>query len=99
MKRESGLILTNHAYERYCQRVGPIDRHELTQQLSLQIHQPNRRSREYIQLDGVWWRFQRQDKIVILHTCYGRHHINLPEAIKWAKRNKDRIALGDVYGE
>jgi hypothetical protein len=93
------LILTNHAYERYVQRVGLIDRDELTRMLKLQIHQPDRRKREYIQLAGIWWRYGIKDGIVILHTCYGEHHMDLPAAIKWAKRFKDRIALGDAHGD
>jgi hypothetical protein len=93
------LILTNHAYERYIQRVGPTDRDELTRQLQHWIHQPDRRKRSYIQLGGVWWRYSREDSVVILHTCYGRHVGDLPEAIRWAKRHGDRIALGDRYAD
>lgn len=91
------LILTNHAYARYCERVEYADRDELTIQLQQSIHRPNRCKRDYIQLDGVWWRFGRIDRIVTLHTCYGRHHYDLPSAIKWAKRYNDRIDLG--YGD
>lgn len=96
---DTQLILTNHAYERYCERVGIVDRDELTKQLQKQIHQPNRRKREYIQLDGVWWRYGVQDGTLILHTCYGEHHMDLPAAIKWAKRFNDRITLGEPYGD
>lgn len=99
MRLDRKLIITNHAYERYCQRVGPVDRDELTTQCQNLIHRPDRRKREYIQLNGVWWRFGKQDNVITLHTCYGRHPINLPEAIKWAKRFNDRIALGETYGD
>lgn len=87
------LILTNHAYERYCERVEPIDRDELTKHLQRAIKNPGRRKWEYIKLGDVWWRFGQQDSIITLHTCYGRHHIDLPDAIRWAKRYKDRIDL------
>lgn len=95
---ETQLILTNHAYERYCQRVGPIDRDKLTRQLQEQIRQPDRRRKDYIQLADVWWRYGVQDGAIVLHTCYGRSHIDLPAAIRWAKRYKDRIALGGRDG-
>lgn len=88
------LILTRHAYQRYCQRVEHISRDQLIQQLLDHIQQPARRKRGYIQLDGVWWRYGSRDDVIILHTCYGRHHIDMPEAIRWAKRHRDRINLG-----
>lgn len=87
------LILTNHAYERYCQRVGPVDRNELTTRLQKEIKRPDRIKCGYVQLGGVWWRFGKLDGVTILHTCYGRHHYDLPSAIKWAKRFRDRIDL------
>ena len=93
------IRITDHAYERYCQRVGPISRAELIQQLRSQIQRPDRRKREYIRLGGVWWRYGIQDGTMVLHTCYGEHHMDLPAAIKWAKRFKDRIALGDAHGD
>lgn len=92
------LILTDHAYERYLQRVGPVDRDQLTEQLSSYLRRPDRRKGSYIRLAGVWWRFSVQGGICTLHTCYGRHVGDLPEAIRWAKRHGDRIALGDRGG-
>ncbi|WP_199615527.1 hypothetical protein [Paenibacillus alkalitolerans] len=94
MTHEKQLILKDHAYERYCQRVGYMDRDELASQLLQQIARPDRRKQNYIQLDGIWWRFEDNGMSMIIHTCYGRHHMDLPAAIAWAKRNNDRIDLG-----
>lgn len=88
------LILTNHAYERYCQRVEMIDRDMLTKQLKQALKRSHRRTRDYIQIDGIWWRFGVTKDTVTFYTCYGEHHIDLPAAIRWAKRYKDRIDLG-----
>ena len=92
------LVLTEHAYQRYCQRVEPIERKELESWLREQSQRPNRRKREYIQLGGIWWRFGRKGKELILYSCYGKTHIDLPAAIRWAKQFGDRIALGERDG-
>jgi hypothetical protein len=89
------LNITDHAYERYCERVEPVKREDLQQDLESKINQPERKKHQYIKLDGVWWRFGVEGKTMRLFTCYGRHNMDLPAAIKWAKRFKDRIALGD----
>lgn len=99
MRRETQLILTNHAYLRYCERVEPIDRDELTMQLQQATHHPERIKRQYIQILGVWYRFGRNGNTVTLHTCYGRHVGDLPAAIRWAKLHGDRIALGGQYDD
>lgn len=95
---ETQLVLTTHAYRRYQERVGPIRRGQLISQLRHQLRKPDRRKRSYIQLGGVWWRCSVKDGVTIFHTCYGRHVGNLPEAIRWAKRHGDRIALGGRDG-
>lgn len=86
------IILTRHAHERYCQRVERIDRNDLIAQI--RRSEPAHKKRGYIELAGVWWRYGMRDNTMILYTCYGRHHMDLPAAIRWAKRKKDRINLG-----
>lgn len=89
------IRLTTHAYERYCERVGPINRTRLTELIQEQMQEGYQRKKGYVEIDGVWWRAEISNGIITLHTCYGRTHIDIPEAVRWAKRNKDRIALGD----
>lgn len=93
------LHIDRHAYERYCERVEEITREDLKTLVMQQLHQGYVRRKGYIQFGGVWWRCSKRDDVFTLHTCYGRHHIDLPSAIKWAKRHKDRIALGDKFAE
>jgi hypothetical protein len=88
------FILTRHAFERYCQRVERLERDELVELLRQHADRPTHKKRGYIELAGVWWRYGIRDSVLILYTCYGRHHMDLPAAIRWAKRNRDRINLG-----
>jgi hypothetical protein len=88
------IVLTKHAYERFCKRVEQTDRFELIERLKQQLPDAKPHKRGYIELADVWWRYGIRDSVLILYTCYGRHHIDLPEAIRWAKRHRDRINLG-----
>jgi len=90
----NAIVLTRHAYERYCERVERIERSELIERLKLNKSDAIPHKRGYIELAGVWWRYGIRDSVLILYTCYGRHHMDLPAAIRWAKRNRDRINLG-----
>lgn len=92
------LRIDRHAYERYCERVEPIGWQELERQIRAKLRQHCPRQKGFVQIDGIWWRASIYDGSLILHTCYGRTHIDLPAAIKWAKRYKDRIGLG-AYGD
>lgn len=89
------VIITNHALEQYCLRVNPIERDELQQLLTQRLTQIERRKRDFVRLDGVWWIMVEPYTFV---TCYGRSHLDLPQAIGWAARNNDRIALDDCHG-
>lgn len=89
------IKLMPHAFERYCQRVEQIDRAELERVIREQLKLGCRRDRGYLQTqDEVWWRISVSNSAVTFHSCYGRTSIDIPKAVKWAKRNKDRIALG-----
>jgi len=92
------IILTRHAFERYCQRVERIKRDELVELLRQHAERPTNKKRGYIELAGVWWRYGARNSAIILYTCYGRHHMDLPAAIRWAKRHRDRINLGGGEG-
>ncbi|NTZ20920.1 hypothetical protein EXW96_26395 [Paenibacillus sp. JMULE4] len=95
MRLESLEIrIADHAYERYCQRVEKISRELLIGQVIEQLQIGYRRKQGYIKIGDVWWRSNIKGGILMLHTCYGRHHIDLPAAIRWAKQHRDRINLG-----
>lgn len=89
------IRITDHAYERYCQRVGRIDRHELEMLVRGHLMDGHRVVRGYLHTGGIWWRASWENGILTLYTCYGRSHLDLPAAVRWAKRYRDRIALGD----
>ncbi|MFD2613559.1 hypothetical protein [Paenibacillus gansuensis] len=89
------LIITNHAYDKYCSRVKQIDRDELADQCKAHIQSGNWfRQKEYIKLDGIWWVFSivKQSKLFFI-TCYGETTHHLPSAKKWQRVNKDRVRL------
>ncbi|MGG1534523.1 hypothetical protein [Brevibacillus agri] len=96
---ELQFIVEEHAYKRYCQRVEPVTKEELLSLIREQIRPGHYRQKGYLLLDDVWWRYSVTDSIVTLHTCYGRHHIDLPAAIRWAKQHRDRIVLAGPYGD
>lgn len=87
------VIITNHALEQYCARVEDTSRDELQQLLKDQLSQIERRKGDFIRLNGVWWIYVNDTFV----TCYGRSHLDLPQAIGWAARMNDRISLGDPY--
>jgi|HigsolmetaAR202D_1030399.scaffolds.fasta_scaffold19790_2 hypothetical protein len=94
------IHITQHAYERYCQRVEPISYDELVKQVEEQAQYSLHHKRGYVQIAGTWWRGTVSRTEVVLHTCYGESHIDMPKAVKWAKRHGDRLALGsDRYAE
>lgn len=94
---ELQFTIDDHAYKRYCQRVEPISLEALTAHISELLQPGHYQQRGYLELNGVWWRYSVVDAVVKIHTCYGRHHLDLPAAIRWAKQHKDRIALGEPY--
>lgn len=96
---ELEVRITEHTYRRYCERVEPIERQALEKWVSEQFHKEWHRSCDYIQIGGVWWRCTSEDRVLTLCTCYGKSHMDLPAAVKWAKRHKDRIVLGEAYGD
>jgi hypothetical protein len=83
-----------HAYERYCERVEPISKAELLFSLKRDLEKGYRFTNGYLLTGGIWWRASWENGILTLYTCYGRSHLDLPAAVRWAKRYKDRIALG-----
>lgn len=93
MRIERTVVLEKHAYDRYCQRVGPISWRDLEQWIHKQLQHGLRGKDGYIQIGGVWWRGRVTRDIIHLYTCYGRTHIDIPEAIKWARLHKDRLVL------
>jgi len=85
--------VTEHGHQQYCSRVAAIDKDELQQLLTEQITGPVHHKREYILLDGVWWVFEIVESVMIYITCYGRTHIDIPSALRWARYHNDRIDL------
>lgn len=88
------IKLSSHAYERYCQRVEKIKFEELKQQLHEQQANGIYYKDGYVYMANLWWRGDVTDDEIQLYTCYGHKHMDIPAAVKWAKRFNDRIALG-----
>ncbi|WP_217597281.1 hypothetical protein [Cohnella sp. GbtcB17] len=91
---EKRLRIEVHAYDRYCQRVEPIGRAELLEQVQSFIRDGDvRREDDCVRIGDVWWIYWTNDETVTLTTCYGRMLYDLPAALRWQRANKDRIKL------
>jgi hypothetical protein len=99
MALEREIWLSYHAYERYCERVEPIGWRELEQLIAELMRSGFRYKDGYIRTGDVWWRGEVTRDHVMLHTCYGVTHIDIPDAIKWAKLHKDRLDLEKDSGK
>lgn len=95
------VIVTDHAYTRRCQRVGPIERTEMTQQLQQAVANGDSvlDKEGYLKACGAWYMSIKTDDKLMLVTCYGDTHMDLPAAKRWERHNKDRINLGGEQDE
>jgi hypothetical protein len=89
------LKITEHAHKQFCQRVEHIAYEQLLTTCNKQLlaRGKPRRKECFLQLGEVWWVYDFTDEVVTFITCYGRSIIDLPLALSWAERNKDRINL------
>lgn len=85
------LIITNHAYQRYCQRVKPIEYGELRESCMKHLADHNyRREGVYLQLAGIWWTITAQDGKLYFITCLGLINSDLPQDKKAAKLRREK---------
>jgi hypothetical protein len=90
------LHISEHAHKQYCERVEHIDYDQLTADCIEQLQRRSylNKNDEFIQLSDVWWVYATNDDCVVTFiTCYGRMHMNLPRALRWAECNKDKINI------
>lgn len=91
---ELTVFITTHALEQYCARVEELRRQELEELVTRQIGSRDfHRSDKFISIAGVWWIHEITDTQLRLVTCYGLSHFDLPAALAWAARHKDRLVL------
>lgn len=75
---EKQLRITRHAYKRYQQRVGGVDRRKLHQRSQTALMIGHYRYGEgLIKLCGVWWGCAVYPDAIVLVTCYGRQKADL----------------------
>lgn len=90
------LYITRHAHEQYCKRVEDLTRQDLTDRVQHQIDQRDySKSGDFVHIAGVWWVAEIDELNIRLITCYGLTHIDIPAALAWAARHKDRLVLSD----
>lgn len=88
------IHLTDHGFEQYCDRVEETNRDTLLNQIKKFLHDDKYFiKREFIHVDGVWWVIRFESDNVHFVTTYGRTNMDIPEAINWSRKNKDRINL------
>jgi hypothetical protein len=95
-RHKNKIRLKNHAYKRYLERVGPIDRNDLEIWCNIQFNRQYQDSRimSLIEFGGVCWGYDvSSDGYVYLTTCYGKGDIDMVKAITWEKVNNDRVNL------
>ena len=90
------VIIEDHAYDRYCERVKWITRDALHNTIHQKMQDGMYHRDGYVRIGNVWWRGTVTPDKITLHSCYGITHIDVPRAIKWAKRFRDRLALGEM---
>ncbi|XEC97037.1 hypothetical protein AB6A23_11130 [Paenibacillus tarimensis] len=94
---EIEVVVTDHAYDRYCERVGQIERQELHEQLQQNITERDCRYKDgYCKIGEVWWACAPAECLLILITCLGETHIDIPAAKRWERQHRDRVNLGDL---
>ncbi|MEK3866991.1 hypothetical protein MHH60_26325 [Paenibacillus sp. FSL H7-0716] len=88
------LELTIHAHEQFTERVGPATFEEIRdagrEQLAVGDY---RRDGDFIKIYDAWWIFTIREGKVVLITCYGNSHFDVPRALAWARKHDDRITL------
>jgi hypothetical protein len=96
-KRIIKLHITDHAYERYCERVQEITYEQLVSNCFKQLQEVGYIDKKecFIQMRNIWWCYERVGRLVTFISCYGRTSIDLPKALKWAEYNNDKINLID----
>lgn len=89
--------ITDHAYEQYCARVGPIGRGELEQECQqlFRSKEYRRCNRQLLRLGRTWWAYEvnRRGTSIWLTTCYGQTDLYLPSALHWQIKEHDRVQL------
>jgi hypothetical protein len=90
--------LSEHAHQQYCDRVESKGYEELREDIKHQLDQKQYSyyKKNFIQLAGVWWVYELNNKKMFVVTCYGRTSMNVPKALGWAARNNDRIDLNQM---
>lgn len=90
------VVLSGHSFIRYKQRVGEIGWDELENWcIELFEGRKFRQKKKFrlIELDGIWFGYVIAKKELVLETCFGRTHLDMPEALKWARYHNDQIVL------
>ncbi|MNW38170.1 hypothetical protein D3C74_152290 [compost metagenome] len=91
---ELKLDLTVHAHEQYKDRVWDVTFTELRGECrDLFTSGDYIRDEQFIKINGAWWVFNLYEESLLLITCYGSSHLDIPRALAWAKKHNDRINL------
>lgn len=91
---EMRLELTVHAHEQFTERVGPSAFEDIRDACREQLAVGDyRRDGEFIKINDAWWIFTVREGKIVLITCYGNSHFDVPRALAWARRHDDRITL------
>lgn len=95
-RHKNKIHLKDHAYNRYLERVGAIDRNELeiwcNKQFKLRYWDKPHLS--IVEFGGVWWGYDISfDGCLYLTTCLGKGNVDIAAAEAWGLANNDRINL------
>jgi hypothetical protein len=93
-RKRTTVRVSYHAWQRYCQRVDPIEYDELQQMVSIEVTLSRyRHNKRLCKLAEVWWRYAWKSGHITLITCYGPMPYDLIDALDWCRRRKDRVNI------
>ncbi|AIQ29350.1 hypothetical protein P40081_15230 [Paenibacillus sp. FSL P4-0081] len=91
---EIRLELTDHAHQQFMERAGLATFEEIRDACREQLAAGDyKRDGEFIKINDAWWIFTIREEMIVLITCYGNSHFDVPRALAWARRHDDRITL------
>jgi hypothetical protein len=96
------MDLTAHAHKQFTERVGPASFHEIRDACREQLVAGDyRRDGDFIKINDAWWVFAIDKGDIVLITCYGNSHFDVPRTLAWARKHDDRITLDNflISGE
>lgn len=91
---ERTLILTDHAYARYCERVREAKKDEVEQEVRDLLEQGDcRKDGRMLLIGSNWWAIKEDKEHLLLGTCFGNTMYDMGRLARWEMLNRDKVNL------